>query len=71
MAKRSSLASSKRSSAPPATDAGRVQLLIDSVADYAIYMLDPEGRIESWNKGAARLKGYSSEEIVGQHFSRF
>lgn len=47
------------------------QRLIDAVVDYAIYMLDPDGRILSWNSGAARLKGYSAREIVGQNFSRF
>ena len=47
------------------------RLMVDSVTDYAIVMLDLEGRIVSWNKGAQRIKGYSTEEIVGQHFSRF
>jgi len=45
--------------------------MVESVTDYAIVMLDPEGRVESWNAGADRIKGYSAEEIVGQHFSRF
>jgi len=49
----------------------RFQLLVDAVTDYAIFMLDPNGNIVSWNPGAQRIKGYSSEEIVGQHFSRF
>ncbi|RYZ65024.1 MAG: PAS domain S-box protein, partial [Proteobacteria bacterium] len=49
----------------------RFGLIIDSVQDYAIIMLDPSGRISSWNAGAKRLKGYESEEIVGQHFSKF
>jgi PAS domain S-box-containing protein len=49
----------------------RFQLLIDAVTDYAIYMLDPAGNVVSWNPGAQRIKGYSSEEILGQHFSRF
>ena len=39
--------------------------------DYAIYMLDPEGRVVSWNPGAERIKGYAADEIVGEHFSRF
>ncbi|MGN6377073.1 MAG: PAS domain-containing protein, partial [Sphingomonas sp.] len=47
------------------------QLLVDAVTDYALYMLDPEGRIVTWNAGAERLKGYSAEEIIGEHFSRF
>jgi PAS domain S-box-containing protein len=49
----------------------RFRLLVSEVADYAILMLDPEGRIASWNAGAERIKGYRSEEIIGQHFSRF
>jgi len=47
------------------------RLMVESVTDYAIVMLDPEGRVVSWNSGAQRIKGYSAEEIVGQHFSRF
>ena len=46
-------------------------LLVDSVTDYAIYMLDPEGRIISWNSGAKRIKGYESNEVVGRHFQMF
>ncbi|MDR4306082.1 PAS domain S-box protein [Chelatococcus sambhunathii] len=49
----------------------RYRLLVDAVTDYAIYMLDPEGRISSWNAGARRMKGYEASEILGQHFSRF
>ena len=49
----------------------RFRLLIDAVTDYAIFMLDPTGNVISWNPGAERIKGYTSEEIVGQHFSRF
>ena len=44
---------------------------LTSVADYAIYMLSPEGIVSSWNVGAQRFKGYTPEEIIGQHFSRF
>ena len=47
------------------------QLLVQGVKDYAIFMLDPEGRITTWNSGAERIKGYSAEEIIGEHFSRF
>jgi PAS domain S-box-containing protein len=46
-------------------------LLVQGVTDYAIYMLDPSGRVSSWNPGAERIKGYSATEIIGQHFSRF
>ncbi len=47
------------------------RLLVQGVTDYAIYMLDREGRVSSWNAGAQRIKGYLPEEIIGQHFSRF
>ncbi|GAB6403261.1 hybrid sensor histidine kinase/response regulator [Pseudomonas sp. MHK4] len=49
----------------------RLRLLIDAVVDYAIYMIDPDGIITSWNAGARRFKGYEEAEILGQHFSRF
>ncbi|CDX23549.1 FOG: PAS/PAC domain protein [Mesorhizobium plurifarium] len=49
----------------------RFRILVDGVTDYAIYMLDPSGMITNWNVGAERLKGYTAEEIVGQHFSKF
>jgi PAS domain-containing protein len=52
-------------------DANSLLLLIDGVVDYAIYMLDPEGRVLSWNSGAVRLKGYTPDEIIGESFSRF
>lgn len=51
--------------------ADRYRLLIDAVSDYAIFMLDPGGRVASWNPGAQRIKGYSSDEVIGQHFSMF
>ena len=41
------------------------------MTDYAIYMLDPDGIVTSWNPGARRFKGYEANEIIGQHFSRF
>jgi PAS domain S-box-containing protein len=47
------------------------QLLVQGVTDYAIFMLDPQGSVTNWNPGAARIKGYTEREIVGQHFSRF
>jgi diguanylate cyclase (GGDEF)-like protein/PAS domain S-box-containing protein len=55
----------------PASDLESYQLLVASVKDYAIFMLDPAGHIASWNKGAAHIKGYTATEIIGQHFSRF
>jgi PAS domain S-box-containing protein len=49
----------------------RFRLLIEAVTDYAIFMLDPDGNIVSWNPGARRIKGYTREEIIGRHFSLF
>jgi PAS domain S-box-containing protein len=49
----------------------RYKILVDSVQDYAIFSLDTDGRIVSWNKGAQKIKGYTADEIVGQHFSKF
>ncbi len=51
--------------------AEQLALLVDATADYAIFMLDPEGRVATWNTGARRIKGYRADEIIGQHFSRF
>jgi PAS domain S-box-containing protein len=53
------------------TAEGRFRLLVDGVRDYAFYMLDRAGRVESWNAGAERLEGYTADEIVGQHVARF
>lgn len=49
----------------------RLRLHVEGVRDYAIFLLDPEGRISSWNVGAERLKGYRPEEVIGRHFSLF
>jgi PAS domain S-box-containing protein len=49
----------------------RSRLFIEAVQDYALFMLDPEGNVITWNAGAERIKGYKASEIVGQHFSRF
>ena len=49
----------------------RFRLLVEGVVDYAIYMLDPQGVITSWNAGAERITGYARGEIIGRHFSRF
>ena len=53
------------------SDEGRFRMLIDAITDYAIYMLDPDGTITSWNPGAQRSKGYDASEIIGENFSRF
>jgi len=53
------------------TDEQRFQYLISGIRDYAIYMLDTDGHVSSWNSGARRFKGYEAPEILGQHFSRF
>ncbi|MDJ0388410.1 PAS domain S-box protein [Roseomonas sp. E05] len=55
----------------PLSAANTYELLVQAVVDYAIFMLDPEGYVMSWNPGARRLKGYTTEEIIGAHFSRF
>lgn len=57
--------------AAPEESGNRFELLVQSVTDYAIYMLSPNGIIVSWNAGARRFKGYDPDEIIGQHFSRF
>ena len=57
--------------ARPGSMEERFRALVSSVKDYAIFMLDPSGRIETWNAGAERTKGYTADEIVGQHMSRF
>jgi PAS domain S-box-containing protein len=49
----------------------RFRLLVEGVKDYAIFLLDPDGRVATWNAGAERIKGYLAREIVGQHFSAF
>ena len=52
-------------------DAETFRILVDQLIDYAIFVLDPEGRVATWNRGAQRIKGYTAEEIIGQHFSVF
>ncbi|GAB3645320.1 PAS domain-containing sensor histidine kinase [Ramlibacter alkalitolerans] len=63
--------SSKKLTTPPETEIERLRMFISAVTDYAIYMLSPEGNVVSWNAGAQRFKGYTPEEIIGEHFSRF
>ena len=58
------------SSGLPIAD-GVFRLLVEQAQDYAIFLLDPEGHIASWNDGAARIKQYKASEIVGKHFSIF
>ena len=53
------------------TEDGRYRLLVEAVTDYAIFMLDADGYVTSWNAGARRFKGYEAPEILGEHFSRF
>src|SRR4051812_32263515 len=57
----------------PAEQSGadQLRLLVEAVTDYAIFMLDTGGHIATWNAGAERIKGYTADEIIGQHFSRF
>lgn len=49
----------------------RFRLLVDSITDYAIFMLDPSGRVATWNEGARRIKGYEAREVIGRHFALF
>jgi PAS domain S-box-containing protein len=49
----------------------RFRLMVEGIKDYAIFMLDPEGRVATWNAGAERINGYTADEIIGQHFSSF
>jgi PAS domain S-box-containing protein len=56
---------------PGVASADQFRLLVEAVRDYAIFLLDPTGRVVSWNAGAERIKGYTAEEILGQEFSRF
>ncbi|MFO1079786.1 MAG: PAS domain S-box protein [Reyranellaceae bacterium] len=53
------------------SDSERFRLLVEAVVDYAIYMLDPQGLVVSWNTGARRFKGYEADEVMGRHFSLF
>jgi hypothetical protein len=53
------------------TDAERFGLLIESVRDYAMFIIDPNGKVATWNAGAQRIKGYQATEIIGRHFSAF
>src|SRR5262245_4118631 len=52
-------------------EAQRLDLLVEAISDYAIYMLDRDGRVSTWNSGAEKIKGYRAQDIIGQHFSTF
>ncbi len=68
----SNIASERARPARSATQGSELfRLLVESVQDYAIFALDPEGHVITWNEGAKAIKGYTTEEIVGQHFSKF
>jgi PAS domain-containing protein len=62
---------SPKSTIESLSDERRLQLLVQAVVDYALFLLNPEGFVVSWKTGARRLKGYDETEILGQHFSRF
>src|SRR5262245_56098433 len=62
---------STQSRAPAWDDDALYRRLVGEVPDYAIFMLDPQGYVRTWNKGAQRIKGYSADEIIGCHFSIF
>ncbi len=71
-AKKAAPARKRRPAPVPRADGEEIyRLLVDTVKDYAIIILDPTGRVMTWNPGAERIKGYKAEEIIGQHFSRF
>lgn len=67
----SALPIAKPATIPLTDDEHQFRLLVQSITDYAIYMLDPHGYVRNWNPGGQRIKGYTRDEIVGEHFSRF
>lgn len=69
--KKNPASSGQRQKSPTIADGRLHQLLIAGVRDYAIFMLDPNGHVASWNSGAERIKGYTADEIIGRHFSVF
>ena len=64
-------AGDRASAGLPSQGSSLYRLLVESVRDYAIFALDAQGRVASWNDGAYRIKGYTAEEILGRHFSTF
>src|SRR5437868_998782 len=67
----SSSSRTSHSSSSPGEAENRFRLLVESVKDYAIFILDTEGHVATWNVGAERIKGYKADEIIGKHFSIF
>jgi PAS domain S-box-containing protein len=68
------LVSSDRVAIPPSSDQQTNEIfrqLVESVKDYAIFLLTPDGIVATWNQGAKRIKGYAADEIIGKHFPRF
>src|SRR5579872_7414833 len=61
----------KKTAPLDAMNADLLEALVDTIKDYAIILLDPKGRVLTWNQAAEGLKGWTAEEIIGQHFSRF
>jgi PAS domain S-box-containing protein len=66
-----SMSEGQRNSETPAHSEELFRLMVEAVRDYAIFALDTEGHVMSWNPGAERIKGYSAQDIIGSHFSRF
>jgi PAS domain S-box-containing protein len=56
---------------PRSAQASQLELLVEAVSDYAIFLLDTEGHVQTWNRGAERIKGYTADEVLGRHFSIF
>jgi PAS domain S-box-containing protein len=69
--KRSEITGERRSASTQISEEEQFRLLVDSIQDYAIYMLDHAGRVATWNAGAENNTGYSRDEVIGQHFSMF
>src|SRR6516165_1200974 len=69
--RRKTVAFKRRNREPAAHRSAQFAILVQSIKNHAIYMMDKTGRITSWNSGAERIKGYTRNEIIGQHFSRF
>src|SRR5437868_3695054 len=64
-------AAAKKPAKPAVYSDDQFRLMVEAVMDYAIYLLDPDGKIVSWNPGAKRMKGYLASEVLGKNFSMF